>query len=642
MARLVASPMGRKHARSTSKTSPPRVLPGEVLASAGGGARVSSPAVKAGKAPGGRAAVVASLALLALIGLHLGWRVVPALRYQQSAPPFFLETAFLARFSGMPGGLLRCLAAALAQFNVANWLGALAFTVVLAGILVCARRLCARVSEGEAIGAAWALVVLVAALPGRYEGEAEGTALGVLTALLAGNAWMAFADRSGRWRLVWCWMLAAGVFYGAGTLPTALFVVVAVVDEAVVRRQPKVSLSCALALLVVPFWAWCRPGFDPSAAIRQWGGGLTLWLHATVFLLVPVWILLRAAWPRGKRGTTKARSLWFGWGLGLAACLVLVSVSVDSARQSLARVEYFAGRREWDQALAAARDVRTWTASARLQLTRVLFHTGQLPEKLFTFPQVRGTELFPDFKAGLEMSRAQAEVLFELGQVNLAEHMAHEALELEGATPDNLRLIAHINILKGRPEAARVFLNRLRLAPFHAAAAERDLRDLATDPGGANNAELSLIRARMPRTDEPDSHLPTEALLHQLLVTNPTNQMASAYLQAYYLLNSQVAELVTELGRLERLGVTVLPRPVEEALAVHRRRAPGDAGALAGVQISPNVAGRYRRFTERCQRQNPQAASVRAALAPEFGDTFWFYDLFGESAPQVATGSSPR
>jgi len=285
--------------------------------------------------------------------------------------------------------------------------------------------------------------------------------------------------------------------------------------------------------------------------------------------------------------------------------------------------------------------VRTWPAAARLDLTRALFHAGRLPEDLFTFPQTRGLDLLPGYDAGLAMARAEAQTLLELGQVNLAEHMAHESLELAGARPETLRLLAQINILKDLPGAARVFLNRLRLMPFRHAEAERLLQLLAADPGGANQAGLSAIRTRLPRTDEPDAGLPTEALLQQLLKANPTNRMAFDFLLAHRLLNTQLDELLADLGRLDGFRDPVLPRPCEEALLLYRDRAPAKPVDLRGRQIRPATIARYRRFSDLIRRYPSQPATARAVLAPEFGDTFWFYALFGETVPVSAVVPSP-
>jgi hypothetical protein len=241
------------------------------------------------------------------------------------------------------------------------------------------------------------------------------------------------------------------------------------------------------------------------------------------------------------------------------------------------------------------------------------------------------------------MARAEAQTLLELGQVNLAEHMAHESLELAGARPETLRLLAQINILKDLPGAARVFLNRLRLTPFHRREAERQLQLLAADPGGANQPELSAIRTRLPRTDDPDAGLPTESLLRQLLKANPTNRMAFDFLLAHQLLNSHLDELPADLGRLDGFRDPVLPRPCEEALLLYRDRAPAKPLDLRGRQIRPATIERYRHFSDLIRRHQGQPELAYAALATEFGDTFWFYTLFGETVPvSTAATQSPR
>jgi hypothetical protein len=377
--------------------------------------------------------------------------------------------------------------------------------------------------------------------------------------------------------------------------------------------------------------------------VRRWGSGLTLTFHALAFLFVPAWLVMQTVLARWAGGKDRTRARPYFWIAGLIATLALWWWSLDASQQTLAQLEQAVSRQEWDRALTVARRVRAWPAAARLELTRALFHAGRLPEDLFTFPQTRGLDLLPSYDAGLAMARAEAQTLLELGQVNLAEHMAHESLELAGARPETLRLLAQINILKELPGAARVFLNRLRLTPFRHAEAERQLQLLGADPGGANQPEISAIRTRLPRTDDPDAGLPTERLLRQLLSANPTNRMAFDYLLAHQLLNSHLDELPADLGRLDAFGDPVLPRPCEEAILLYRARAPAKPVDLRGRKIRPATIERYRRFSDLIQRYQGQPATARAVLAPEFGDTFWFYALFGETGPVSAAATrSPK
>jgi hypothetical protein len=539
----------------------------------------------------------------------------------------------------------------LTQLNFHNWLGAVAFTVILGSILVCARRFLRRVADGGATVAAGVLVALLAVLPGRYGSDAEATALGLLAALAGGNLWLAAAGRPAALRLAVFWALALLLFYAAGTFPFGLFVVLIVGAESAANGSKPLALGCALALLLVPTWCWLRPGFNPWKATRSWGDGLSLALNVLAYLSVPLWLILRAALnaveKAGRLRVSERLSSagsgmrLLGWVLGLAAAAVFMWAGLDESRQALARLERAVSQQEWDAALRAAKGLRAWTASARLQVLRALSHLRRLPEDLFAYPQQQGRDVLPGYEAGLEMSRALSETLLELGQVNLAEHMAHEALELEGPRPDTLRLLAKVNLLKGHPEAAKVFLNRLRLALFHRAEAELALRALATEPDTANYPEMALFRTRLPRTDEPESSLPADRLLRQLLEANRTNRMAFDYLVAQRLLKNQLELLPVELGRLEALGETALPRPCEEALLIYQESRPGDVATLRNLPISAAARERYRRFVQLARRQ-PSPSAARAALAPEFGDTYWFFHLFGETAQRTTAQAAAK
>lgn len=576
---------------------------------------------------------------LTLAGLHLWLRVQPVLRYQLGVPAFFVDAPFFAKFTGVSGGLLQYSAAALAQLNFYNTLGAVALAAVWAGILLCARLIFLQVSTRGATAGALVLLLLLAVMPGRYQGEVEAAALGMLVALAAASAWLAVPPRFDGLRLSALGLAAGALFYAAGTLSSWLFVATVAAAELAGRRRPWFALGCAVPTLMVPMWAWLRPGFDPLVAARHWGGGVTWALFATAYAFVPLWLALRGGFevvrPRLARGRVEITTpwpLWTTWALGLAAGFAVMWAARDTSRRAIAMLDRSAARHDWDRALAAAKEVRTWTAGARLNLMRALYYAGRLPGDLFSFPQRRGLDLLPGFEAGLEMNRTLSQTLFELGEVNLAEHMAHEALEMEGARPDTLRLLARINILKERPEAARIFLNRLRLAPFHRAKAEQALQALAVDPRGANDGELSLIRTRLPTTDLATGRAPTEMLLQQLLAANRTNRMAYAYLLAHRLLNAELEPLVQDLAPLASFGYTALPRPCEEAVLLHQYQAGEGKADWHGFKIRPAAVERYRRFADSSQRYRVNPAAGRAALAPEFGDTFWYYLVFGQSA----------
>lgn len=573
------------------------------------------------------------IALLAFAAFHLAWRVEPALRYQLLAPPFFTDTAFLTRFLREPGGLLSYGAAALGQHNAVNAPGAVTFTLLLASLLAAARQVVAAATGRSGAVPTCLLVALLAALPGRFDGDPERVALGLLAAVLAACAWLPARALPPAAPIALGWLLS-GLLFGVAGAPSALLFGLVVWLAEIFAKRPLSGLLPGLSgFLLGPLWNWWHPAFHALAPTSQWGVGFTLALTVAAFLLLPLWLGLHLALDRFPCWRPSASWQGRAWVAGGIAAMALIAASVDPTRQTLARLDAAAARSHWDAVVAAARRLPALPPRARIEVARALFHQGVLLRDLFEFPQLPGWDLLPDLKAGLDTGGAQARTLLELGQVNLAEHVAHEFFEINGSRPGTLRLLADINLLKDRPEAARIFLNRLALTPCERHQARVALDSLSGDPRHAGRPDLAAIRPLLPRTDEPDSALPTEALLRQLLASNPTNRMAFEYLLAQHLLAGRLEAVAADVAGLDAFGKSAeLPPLCEEALLLYRGQT-GQPLDLHGRTIRPATQDRYRRFGEIAQRHSNDRTRAFAALAPEFGGTYWFFRTFGVSAP---------
>jgi hypothetical protein len=86
--------------------------------------------------------------------------------------------------------------------------------------------------------------------------------------------------------------------------------------------------------------------------------------------------------------------------------------------------------------------------AAEISLVRALFHSGRLADDFFAFEALHDFELVPGFEGGQISLFPQSALLCELGQVNVAERFAHEALSCDGDRPATLKLFARINVLK--------------------------------------------------------------------------------------------------------------------------------------------------------------------------------------------------
>jgi hypothetical protein len=217
-----------------------------------------------------------------------------------------------------------------------------------------------------------------------------------------------------------------------------------------------------------------------------------------------------------------------------------------------------------------------------------------------------------------------------MGQVNLAEHMAHEALELTGEQPQTLMLLARINILKDRPKAARIFLNALSKIPFHRSQADAALRHMEADPKWSDDTGLNEVRALMVRNDQADSCLADADLLRQLLQNNPRNRMAYEYMMAHWLLTRQVPMIANNLRALPMLGYTNIPRHYQEAVLLYQARKPDAKIELPLQGIGPETRERFQRYLASRRQLDASPAANREFVQNYYG-TFWFYYQLAEN-----------
>ncbi|MBI4659694.1 MAG: hypothetical protein HY735_12710 [Verrucomicrobia bacterium] len=406
---------------------------------------------------------------------------------------------------------------------------------------------------------------------------------------------------------------------------------------------------------------------------KLWGKGPSMWLTLALYVLVPLAMLFQRRWAslhslakehrspehpmparsaRRPAARVKAKSSlvapqphdygagWLRPGLtvGLLALTAATAfLTFDSNRKALLQVDLLAEQGKWDEVLKVASHVRGYKLSTFLCLDRALFHTGRMARDLFAFHQVKGLDLLPGLDRGLGHCRALSATLLELGQVNLAEHFAYEALELEGDRPALLWQLARINILKDRPRAARIFLNVLRKIPFQRVEADRWMKELETDLRLTGQKDLARIRRWKAGTDLAESHLPTAELLEQLLQTNRQNRMAFEYLMAHYLLTFQLDKFTRELDRLNDFDFPVIPRHYEEAILLRQRLKTEAKIDLRGRPIDPKTTRQFEQFQAQLDRYRNRRDEAGAALAEDFGNTYWYYFFFARAFGQKAS-----
>ena len=583
--------------------------------------------------------------IVLLVGsfLYVWLRVEPLLEYHSYGPYFCRQRAFLEPFLGRPGGLANYAGVFLAQLTYLNYLGALVFVLTEGVVLLTAIFCLARIG-GRAPGlVALVPLVVLLLLRNRYGCPVPALSVGLLLALTASAAhvWSP-------WRRPWLATAISGLissllFCLAGLWSALLFTVLSCLFVFIRMGSWSAGLSCLVLASAAPLLAVGKGNLRIEELLNPWPGGVVWTLAAALYASVPIAGAVLAFLP--EPATTPPAPKPVHWlqtarlSEGVVALAILLGwaavwLTFDRRQKFLAEIDYHASCGQYEAVLDSAKEVKALNDPAKTRLELALYHTGRLAEELFSFHNL--IEEAPSDPG--EECRALSQPLFELGLISDAEHMACEALVIEGDRPDLLRLLARINLLKNRPQAARIFLNVLSLIPFQGERANNAWPTTDAQITTAERAMLAPMHAPGLTNDVLHDGLPVGRLLEVLLASHPTNQMAFEYLMADYLLSLDLKGAVEHLRLLDNFDYARIPRPYEEALLLFQELAGVKAG-LKGRTIRPETVERYRQFAETVSRLKG-SAEEQAALAARFGDTYWYYFYGARSRRLAAEGQA--
>ena len=197
-------------------------------------------------------------------------------------------------------------------------------------------------------------------------------------------------------------------------------------------------------------------------------------------------------------------------------------------------------------------------------VNRALYHTGRLNQDMFTYLQHPDALIFTGADHALFYWH-KFDTLIDLGLMNLAEKNFTECMETFGEQPMILQRLAMVNLAKGKTEAGRIYLEKLRKTLFFSTWAQDYLARLAADPTLAADPQMQQLRAQALRKDSTVLFYATEPMLPALVEQGSGNRMAFEYLMAWYMLKKRLDKFVQNLGRLPEFGYTAIPPLYQEA-----------------------------------------------------------------------------
>lgn len=312
---------------------------------------------------------------------------------------------------------------------------------------------------------------------------------------------------------------------------------------------------------------------------------------------------------------------------------LLIALSVlpwfDGSVKKLGQINSCACQGDWSGVLAAAHQLHLFTPAAVADINRALCQQGRLLDTMFAYPQRTDFALWLNFHNTMDDSKTMkaSDILLDVGQVNRAERMAVESLELNGYRPATLWRLFHVYILKNEFETARIYLNMLNQCPTEKSRAARVRVEFERDPTLPGDEELTRIRGVMIKEDYLGNHGPGE-ILSQALRRNPANFMALQYLLAHFLINQDLEYIEKNLHLFARAKLPQLPRHIQEALLIQQKLAKGRPLQLGKYQISPGIARAFENYNHRFMSFGGNLQAARDDLRADYGDTYWFFYMF--------------
>ncbi len=612
-----------------------------------------------------------NLLFFGLLYLYL-WRVVDLHLIYYAAgmvsdfPTFFRGAAFFRSFTSYPGGLVEYLSAFLAQWFYYPWSAALVVTLQAWLLAACGGVVldAAGASRFRWVRFGFPIGLLVIGSQYAYP-FAAATAL--VVALIASCLYVTIASRLHRLAAApLVLVLSVMIYYAAGG-GYLLFAVLCAPYE-LLRRRWLASGLCLALVFAVPYvvgvlifrvsmtmaFIACLPvssktGFAmPGDVISLAGTALYLVLPAVLILD----LLLQVVWHRQPSPETRPKKAkkhkqpglvsslrsWYDrtpvvrWTLGivtlLAATASAAMMSYDDVRKATFQVHCYACQRKWPEVLQIARHA-SFSFSTMNAVDRALYHTGRMGSDMFAWPQRPEALLINGHDQNMTYW-TKFDTLMDLGLVNAAQKNFTECLEVYGPHPLILRRLALANMVKGNVDAARILLGALSKTLFHARWANDYLARLQADPDLSGDERITQLRSVCMKENAPSIFLPTEWQLSTLLKENGGNRMAFEYLMSSYLLNRQLDKFIGCLDRFDALGYGAFPRHYEEAILVYAYT-KRQSVFLYGRQIAPQAKLDIEQFSQTFNRYGKDKQAALHELASRYGDSYFFFNLYGLS-----------
>jgi hypothetical protein len=311
----------------------------------------------------------------------------------------------------------------------------------------------------------------------------------------------------------------------------------------------------------------------------------------------------------------------------LLVAVLILRFSFDWQEKKKIQVDYLAEQGRWEDLLILTPEIKEYDVLVNFNVNRALYHTGQLLDNLFGYPQMVGADVLFLDNVPRQGAIPAIDLYFDLGHVRAAQVMAYEGQTEFVYNPRMLKSIVVTNIIDEKYVVAKKFLDILNKSIMHKKWVTNYRPYLFNESLIKSDSLIQLKRKLIPKSDffiAIGGH--SDFDLIKLLQENKNNKMAFEYLMAYYLLEFRLEDLLEYLGQFKELGYGKYPHYIEEAIVLSMLIDPSK-NVKIDYSISQQTIEQFEKFNSILSSfENKEKA--RETLGKEFYHTYWYYVLY--------------
>lgn len=302
--------------------------------------------------------------------------------------------------------------------------------------------------------------------------------------------------------------------------------------------------------------------------------------------------------------------------------------SHEPFKKKILTIEYYAETEQWNKVLKVAEEIEVYDFRVNFQINRAYAHLGQLPERLFNYPQLLGVNglFYDNSNMNGSFTMPNSDLYFDLGFMSESQHWAFEAQTLMPNSPRILKRLIMINLINRKYQLAEEFLTVLdKNMLFHDWVSK--YQKYVSDTTLTESDQL-IVEKRRFNPKAHYVHVETLDDLKLLFETNKANHFAYDYLLAYSILDSNLPQVVEYLPYYTLFSKKNMPKAYEESLAIYILKTKTIPGFVTPETISKGCMQRLTSFNQTVKQFNNDLQAAKSALRSSFEDTYWYYMLY--------------